>query len=211
VSLDAPVGRAQSGFTLIELLLALAMTALIGASSYAALEGVGRSRQAFEEKAAELAQLQRFLTVIGSDIRQASGVQNRAANGELESALAVNDGAETLLLLNRRGWHNPLAIPRSEMQRVYYRFDGEQVFRGYWEAFDRADDGAFRERPLLADVVHIGVRALPAQQTTDIERQWLPQWPGGEPSAALPAALEITIELKTLGELKRVYELLPQS
>ncbi len=207
----SPPLRAQRGFTLIELLLALAMTALIGASSYAALEGVGRSRQAFEEKAAELAQLQRFLTVIGSDIRQASGVQNRAANGELESALAVNDGAETLLLLNRRGWHNPLALPRSEMQRVYYRFDGEQVFRGYWEAFDRADDGAFRERPLLADVVHIGVRALPAQQTTDIERQWLPQWPAGETSAALPAALEITIELKTLGELKRVYELLPRN
>lgn len=203
--------RAQRGFTLIELLLALAMTALIGASSYAALEGVARSRQAFEEKAAELAQLQRFLTVIGSDIRQASGVQNRAANGELESALAVNDGAETLLLLNRRGWHNPLALPRSEMQRVYYRFDGEQVFRGHWEAFDRADDGAFRERLLLVDVVHIGVRALPAQQTTDIERQWLPQWPAGEASAALPAALEITIELKTLGELKRVYELLPRN
>lgn len=203
--------RLHSGFTLIELLLALAMTALIGASAYAALEGVGRSRQAFEEKAVELAQLQRFLTVIGSDIRQASGVQNRAASGELESALAVNDGAETVLLLNRRGWHNPLAITRSEMQRVYYRYDGEQIFRGYWDAFDRVDDAVFRERPVLADVVAVSVRALPAAKTSSIERQWLPQWPEGEVSAQLPAALEITIELKTMGELKRVYELLPQN
>ena len=207
-----PAGpRLQTGFTLIELLLALAMTALIGASAYAALEGVGRSRQAFEGKAVELAQLQRFLTLIASDIRQASGVQNRAADGELESALAVNDGAETVLLLNRRGWHNPLALARSEMQRVYYRYDGEQIFRGYWEAFDRIDDAVFRERPVLADVVAVSVRALPAVETTSIERQWLPQWPEGEASAQLPAALEITIELEAMGELKRIYELLPQN
>jgi general secretion pathway protein J len=205
------VPRLQTGFTLIELLLALAMTALIGASAYAALEGVGRSRQAFEEKAVELAQLQRFLTLIASDIRQASGVQNRAADGELESALAVNDGTETVLLLNRRGWHNPLALTRSEMQRVYYRYDGEQIFRGYWEAFDRIDDAVFRERPVLADVVAVSVRALPAVETTSIERQWLPQWPEGEASAQLPAALEITIELEAMGELKRIYELLPQN
>jgi general secretion pathway protein J len=203
--------RAQRGFTLVELLLALAMTALIGASAYAALEGVSRSRQAFAEKAAQLAQLQRFLSVMSSDIRQASGVQNRAANGELESVLVVNEASDTVLLLNRRGWHNPLAIKRSEMQRVYYRFDGQQVYRGYWEAFDRVDDAQTRERPMLDNVVRIGVRALPASNVTDIERQWLPVWPEGEGSTSLPAALEITLELKTMGELKRIYELLPQS
>jgi type II secretion system protein J len=187
------------------------MTAMIGASAYAALEGVTRSRQAFDQKAAQLAQLQRFLTVIGSDLHQLSGVQNRAANGDLETALAVNDGSETVLVFNRRGWHNPLALARSEMQRVYYRFDGEQLFRGYWEAFDRVDDAAFRERLILADIKQVTVRALPAQPATDIDRQWLPQWPEGDASVELPAALELTIELKGLGELKRVYELLPQS
>ncbi len=202
--------RSQRGFTLIELLLALAMTALIGASAYAALEGVGRSRQAFEEKAAELAQVQRFLTLFSIDIRQLSGVQNRAANGELENVLVVNDGAETLMILNRRGWHNPLAMPRSEMQRVFYRYDGEQVYRGYWETFDRVNDELFRERLILSGVKRIGVRALPRVEGADIDRQWLPSWPEGESRDTLPAAIELTVELESMGELKRIYELLPQ-
>lgn len=201
----------QRGFTLIELLLSLAMTALIGASAYAALEGVGQSRVAFEEKSAELAQLQRFLTMLGSDVRQASGMQNRDADGGMEAPLIVSDGEETVLLLNRRGWHNPLSSPRSEMQRVYYRYDGEQLYRGYWLAFDRVEDGAFRERPILDGVKSLSVRALPAQQTANIDRQWTPLWPQGDTAAAsLPAALEVTIELESLGELTRIYELLPQ-
>lgn len=204
------MGRGQRGFTLVELLLALAMTALIGASAYAALEGVGQSRLAFEEKSAELAQLQRFLTVIGSDLRQASGLQNRDAEGELESVLTVNEADETFLIFNRRGWHNPLAGPRSEMQRVYYRYDGEQIFRGYWETFDRVDDSALRERPILDDVKRVAIRALPAQASGDIERQWVPQWSEGEPGTELPAALEITIESGAIGELVRIYELLPK-
>lgn len=204
-------GLGQRGFTLIELLLALAMTALIGASAYAALEGVSRSRLAFEEKAAELAQVQRFLMVLSTDIRQISGVQNRAAGGELESVLVVNDGVETVLILNRLGWHNPLASPRSEMQRVFYRYDGEQVYRGYWETFDRVDDAFLREKPILGGVKRIGIRALPKTESTDIERQWLPSWPEGDSRDTLPAALEITVELEKMGELKRVYELLPQN
>jgi general secretion pathway protein J len=196
---------------LIELLLALAMTALIGASAYAALEGVVRSRQAFEEKAAELAQVQRFLTLFSIDIRQISGVQNRAPNGELENVLVVNDGVETLLILNRRGWHNPLALQRSEMQRVFYRYDGEQVYRGFWETFDRVDDELLREKPVLAGVKRIGVRALPKAEGSDIDRQWLPNWPEGESRDILPVALELTVELETMGELKRIYELLPQN
>lgn len=203
------LGR-QRGFTLVELLLALAMTALIGAAAYAALEGVGQSRLAFEEKADELAQVQRFLTVFGSDVRQISGMQNRGPDGELEEPLVVSEGEEILLLFNRRGWHNPLRHPRSEMQRVYYRYDGEQLYRGYWEAFDRVEDGIQREKPVLEDVQSIALRVLPAQQSGDLDRQWVPQWPTGEGSLELPAALEVTLELGSMGELRRVYELLPQ-
>jgi general secretion pathway protein J len=204
--------RRQQGFTLVELLLALAMTALIGASAYAALEGVGRSRIAFEEKSEKLAELQRFLTIFGNDVRQVSGMQNRSAEGDLEEPLVVDEGEETLLILNRRGWHNPLASPRSEMQRVYYRYDGEQLYRGYWVAFDRIDDTLIRERPILKDLAQISLRVLPAEQTGDIDRQWTPRWPQGEEGApVLPAALELTIELGSMGELRRVYELLPQT
>lgn len=204
-----PASR-QRGFTLVELLLALAMTAMIGASAYAALEGVGRSRLVFEEKAAQLAQLQRFLSLIGSDVLQASGMQNRSAEGDLEDALTLSDGEETFLMLNRRGWHNPLMSPRSNMQRVFYRYDGESVYRGYWHTFDRVDDTALQERLVLEDVKHLSVRVLPAQESSNLDRDWVPQWPEDEAGIVLPAALEVTLELGTLGELKRVYELLPQ-
>ena len=199
---------AEKGFTLVELMVALAITALIGATSYAALEGVFQSRLAFAEKAEQLAQLQRFFTVIGRDIRMASGVENRGSDGEYEDTLGVTPEAETFFTLNRRGWHNPLLAPRSEMQRVYYRFDGDVVTRGHWESFDRIDDTLFRERPLLEGVREISLRALPAEEASDLDGEWLPQWPrSGE---GLPAALELHIELEALGQFRRIYELLPQ-
>jgi general secretion pathway protein J len=198
----------QRGFTLIELMLTLIMTALIAVAGYGALSGVMQTRQIYEEKAAELAQLQRFLTVISRDIRLASDMLNRGADGDFEDVLIVTKDVETLLVFNRRGWHNPLMAPRSELQRVYYRFDGETVVRGHWEAFDRVDDTPFRERVLLEGVRAIGFQALPDEEASNLDRAWVEEWPIG--SAGLPAAIELTLELESLGEFKRIYELQPQ-
>ena len=189
--------------------MALAMTALIGATSFAALDGLTRSRAAYEERVAQLGQLQRFFTLIGRDVRQASGVLNRGADGDLEPNLLVNDGSDMVLVLNRRGWHNPLGAVRSELQRVYYRFDGQTLFRGYWEAFDRVDGSDSRERPLMDEVKELRVRALPAEPSSNLERNWQVNWPAGDELDQLPAALEITLETTTMGTFTRIYELLP--
>ena len=200
--------RRWRGFTLIELLLALLITALIATSSYSALSEVMQAREVYLEKSAELARLQRFFTVISRDIRQATTVANRAADGEYEDVLVVNDDADAVLVLNRRGWHNPQGALRSELQRVLYRFDGDTVVRGYWEAFDRVEQTAFRERVVLEGVRAISIQALPQQPFSDLERGWVEQWPSNE--EVLPAALQVTVEFEALGEFRRVYELLPQ-
>ena len=201
---------AEGGFTLLELLLALAITALIGAASYAALDGVNRSRLAFDAKAQQLGSLQRFFNVFGTDVRQAAGFASRGVDGEREAAFAVSDGADAALVLNRRGWHNPLRTPRSELQRVYYRFDGDSVVRGYWQALDRVASTPSRERVLLTGVKSMRVRVLPAAQLASIERGWVERWPPANEDEQRPAAVEIALELDNLGGITRIYELLPQ-
>lgn len=198
------------GFTLLELLLALAITAMIGAASYAALDAVNRSRRAYDAKVEQLGNLQRFFTLFGMDVRQLTGLSSRGVDGEREASLLLSEDADPMLVLNRRGWHNPLRVPRSELQRVYYRFDGESLVRGYWQSLDRVAATPLRERVLLDSVKSVRMRVLPAAQMANVERSWVERWPAGDELEQLPAAIEITLELDSLGSMTRIYELLPQ-
>ena len=82
--------RGWRGFTFIELLLALFITALIATSAYSALSGFLQAREVHQQKAAELASLQRFFSVLSRDIRQAAPIANRDADGDVEGALVLS-------------------------------------------------------------------------------------------------------------------------
>ena len=89
--------RRWSGFTFIELLLALLITALIATSAYSALSGFLQAREVHQQKADELARLQRFFSLLSRDIRQAAPLVNRGVDGELEDALIIGqDGVWVL-------------------------------------------------------------------------------------------------------------------
>ena len=66
------------------------------------------------------------------------GLNDAPVLARADLSVALGGGADAALVLNRRGWHNPLRTPRSELQRVYYRFDGDSVVRGYWQALDKS-------------------------------------------------------------------------
>lgn len=199
----------QAGFTLVELVLALAITALIGAAAYASLAAASQSRQAYSERAAQLASVQRFFTVIGNDLRQAAAIENLDQSSERQAAFLLESGSANPLTFNRRGWHNPLASQRSELQRVFYRIEGDDLMRGYWLGFDRVDDNLLREQLLLPAIEEFSLRVLPPAASDRLDRAWLDSWPLDDltQGRALPAAVEVRVVIKNLGELSRIYEL----
>jgi len=65
--------RPRQGFTLVEVLIAMALFALIGIAGFTLLDGVLRTQGATETRLARLAEVQRAMLVISTDLDQVTG------------------------------------------------------------------------------------------------------------------------------------------
>ena len=63
----------RAGFTLIEVIVALGLFALIGAAGFTLLDGVLRAQEATENRLQRLAEVQRALLVVSTDLDQITG------------------------------------------------------------------------------------------------------------------------------------------
>ena len=195
----------QRGFTLLELLIALAVFAILSVMAYRGLAAVGEARARVEAQAEALAALQLALGLLERDLEQAVGRPVRDAYGETAPAFEGSALGPQLMALTRAGWRNPAGAPRSDLQRVAYRYRDETLIRAHWRVLDQAQDSAALERPLLAGVNAVDLRFL------DQRLQWQSAWPpeaGGDP-ARLPRAVEITLDVDGIGEVRRLFRLPP--
>lgn len=71
--------RRRKGFTLIEVLIALALFALIGVAGFTLLDGVLRTQDATDARLSRMAEIQRAMLVVSSDLDQITG--NLAGSG----------------------------------------------------------------------------------------------------------------------------------
>lgn len=71
--------RRRKGFTLIEVLIALALFALIGVAGFTLLDGVLRTQDATDARLTRMAEIQRAMLVVSSDLDQITG--NLAGSG----------------------------------------------------------------------------------------------------------------------------------
>lgn len=110
----------QAGFTMMELLVAMIIFALIGLGAHGMLRTILNAREIEKAHAAQLAQLQKALWVMGQDLAQMDA-----------QSLHIPDEIYTAGFM-RHGFSNPLALPRSDMLRVAYRLEGENLMRYYW-------------------------------------------------------------------------------
>jgi len=122
-----------------------------------------------------------------------------------QPALRSDRRTQELVTLTRGGWPNPAALPRGTLQRVTYLLEGKTLVRDYYTVLDPTLANQPVRRELLHDVERLELRFLGAS------REWSDQWPPlqAAPDSALrqrPLAIEITIELKDLGEIKRLVE-----
>lgn len=193
----------DDGFTLLELLVALAIFGLLAALAYSGLNNVMHVRAATEQHTQRLAQLQTAFLWLERDIEQTVNRPVRDGYGEQLRAVHSEELGHYQLEVTRAGWRNPAARARSNLQRIAYGIDDNQLIRYAWPVLDRAQDTEPLPTVLLDGVDKLELRFLDAQ------RQWSTVWPrsghGGELAQGQPIAVEVTLETTAEGRIMRLF------
>jgi general secretion pathway protein J len=209
------------GFTLVEVLIALAITAFVSMIAYTGLSTVMTGTERLRENSERIYEVNRAFTILSRDLRQFVPRPVRDEFGELEPALSGGAAARFALSFTRTGWHNPNAHPRSNLQRVNYRLEEGELWRDSYPVLDRTSDTEPQSVMLLEGVDDFkllflgsldGLQIQTGGSTLDTSN-WAENWVGdtSSPEAELPApvAVEINLQLRDWGEMKRIYALLP--
>lgn len=201
--------RAGRGFTLIEVLVSVFLLSVLSAFAYETLNYVRRSRETTSVAFERLRTIELAVHTIGTDFAELEprSVRDLLGQGSLPALLA-DPRTTNLVTLTRGGWPNPAGLPRGTLQRVTYHVDNGTLVREYQTVLDATLANVPVKREVLKDVVKVTIRYL------DSNRVWQDQWPPlastpQGPTVALsarPIGVEIVIELKDVGRIRRVVE-----
>ncbi len=194
--------RRARGLPLVELLVAVAMFAILSAFAYRALAVVFESRSRIEQENRKWRQLALFFARLEEDVaapvpRAVRGAGDALSPASAESAAVVriNESAQMMTRTGLAPEAGAVAPPR----RHGYRLRGTVVDLLTW-----VDRGPRLEPRVLA--VLDGVKAMDFRYL-DIRGQWHPDWPlplDSAAQAALPAGVEVTLELVSGERITRV-------
>ncbi|HLN48296.1 MAG TPA: type II secretion system minor pseudopilin GspJ [Steroidobacteraceae bacterium] len=126
------------------------------------------------------------------------GFKSSFSDSSSESALPLAE-------LTRAGWSNTAGQQRSTLQRVSYALVGDVLKRSYTTALDTVQGTKPVIQDLFGQVKTVQFRYLDTNQT------WQNQWPPAtmpQPEAlwSRPVAVEITLEFKDWGRVRRLIE-----
>ncbi|KAB7648993.1 type II secretion system minor pseudopilin GspJ [Polymorphobacter fuscus] len=183
-----------AGFTLVEMLIALSIFALLSIGGVSLLSFSIDSRQRTTERLDSLASVVRTRSLLTADLAQATPRTWRDESGLRRPAFAGNSG-EAALQLVRGGWANDGAAPRSSLQRVAYRLDGDRLVRTAAPMVD----GTAESPPavLLTGVTSLKMRFHAGGEWRD---DWQPVT-----DDALPDAVEVTVASAAIPPLRQVF------
>lgn len=147
--------------------------------------------------------------------------ETRDIKQQRKNLLATLDRQHRLLQFVRGDWVNFSERPRSDLQHVTYAWHAGSLWR-FFRPIDReafageppSDEVFFedlsRARRLMTHITRLEIRYLPAGASAEDRNSWNDQWPPasgrtGTSTAALPQAVEITVETPELGEIRRLF------
>ncbi len=195
--------KKQTGFTLLEVLIAVAIFALVSAATFSMLQQTLTSGEVFDRKITAVNNLKYTYRVIQEDISQIVSRPIRDEFGDSSPMLLSEEmdwgvGIE----LTRTGRRNPLAKPRSNMQRVRYYFNGKSLVRRTWKNLDRAPGANFTDRIILNNVASWQVQFLS-------DNGWLDEWPVETTPQGLPQAIEFKLSLRDETTFRWLFSVKP--
>lgn len=195
--------RRVAGFTLLELMLALGIFAALAILTTVTLSSVLSTGEVTGLKSTHLAAMQRAQLFLRRDIEQ---LVPRPIRDEFDTQQPALKGNAAGAEFTRAGWRNPLPNKhiRSELQRVSYFMEEGKLIRRYWHVLDRAQDSEPVDTTMLADIDDFVLRYF-----DPLDKQWTNEWPPLDPDRQqdLPAVIEVTINSKPFGEIKRLMAL----
>lgn len=209
---------AQQGFTLIELLIALAVSAVIAALAYQAVNGMVKVQTGMQAHTERSAQVQRAFWWLEQDFIQM--VPRAVLDGYGSSLPALQYRADLGVELTRAA---QFATPNASggLVRVGYVLQGDTLVRLVWPVLDRAPDTQPSKQVVLSGVKSMTVRFLQnLPNASDSVEPWLalwpPTWTGDAANTAelttsqaaltlLPTLVEVQIELDDLGLITRLF------
>jgi len=193
----------------MEVLVAIAVTAIVAGIAAQAFDGAQRAHEATRANLDRLQRLDRAWLALEVDLRNAVSRVYRGDYGDLVLPLKVEDDDEDWLSVLRGGRPNPLHFYRSELTYVSYSLDENTLVRRSWIDPANQDEKLAHQQKLLEGVEEIQIRVLPPGARSVKDGPWLDEWPPKQAPAALPQALEITMEMETEGEIVRLFSLVP--
>lgn len=225
--------QASLGFTLIELLVALLIAAAISAMAYRALDMAIKANERVTRVTKEIDGVDRVWQYMSNDFLFAVPRPWRNSFGELRSPLIgvfgdrlsqsdvlVADEESYLLQMIRSDRDNLLDKTRSDLFMVGYRLtetegsDLKSLWRDSWSPIDGAGEPQMQQRLLIDNIERVEFRYLSGSSTSAQDSQWITGWPSQDNNtqsfvAVLPVAVEISLDIPTLGKVVRLFELTP--
>ena len=203
----------QRGFTLIELLIAASLLAVILVVAERSISGATRSGELSERRAQSLNELDRLWVLMENDFRNIVAHVKVQQFQEPLPALSIAPTEYYRIMLLRAGQANPLSLPRSEVLRVAYRFEEDTLWRDSWiDPYNPLEETA-RSQKLLGNIEELTITALPrkAEGGRSVSGgPWLDQWPStNQFNATLPLAVEVRFTAEGMGEVSRLFGLVP--
>ena len=189
-----------SGFTLIEIVIALAVFAVVGTMAFTGLNSILKWQADLEVRSEQIKSIQLTLKYFERDINRTVFRSIRDQYGDRQPAFS-SDG-ETIMSFTYSGWRNPAGLLRSNLQRVAYEVNEQELIRHSWNRLDGAISEDARDVVLLEEIDEVELEFLNQANT------WVDRWPplNADPiGAGLPRAVSITFTTEPLGKITRIF------